>query len=197
MVGIAALIPFALTPALAQAQTGGALTQLGGSNSCISAQVESECPTGGGDGLNETNSVVVSPNGKNVYAIGQEDDAVAEFTRNSDGSLTFLGCHRRRQQRRDLRQRHGDGLIGPEAIAISPDGENVYVGAKDTNGIGDIAEFAVNPNGSLTQLGTPNGCIAENTGQTDDEASACTNENSEETGPIGNRTVTGYSSRTR
>jgi len=186
--GVAALVAFALVPQLAQAQTEGALTQLGGPNSCISAPVESECPTLTGDGLTETNGVVVSPNGQNVYAIGEQDQAIAEFTRNSDGSLTYLGCIADASSDGTCDNATATGLVGPEAIAISPDGKNVYVGAEDTHGVGDIAEFAVSPNGSLTQLGTPNGCIAENPGQAPAEASDCTGENTQETGPIGNQT---------
>ena len=50
---------------------------------------------GGVDGLRGVSSVAVSPDGKNVYAVGKLEDAVAVFRRNSvDGSLQFLEVHR-------------------------------------------------------------------------------------------------------
>src|ERR1700758_3752571 len=61
---------FALVPQLAQAQTIGSLPQLGGSNSCI-AVGESECPTVNGEGLSGSEDVAVSPDGKNVYVLGE------------------------------------------------------------------------------------------------------------------------------
>ena len=42
--------------------------------------------------------MVVSPDGNNVYVIGSSDDAIAEFTRNADGSLTRARLHRRHQR---------------------------------------------------------------------------------------------------
>jgi len=48
--------------------------------------------TGGVDGLAGVTSVAVSPDGKHVYAAGQDEQEVALFTRSSvDGSLTFSG----------------------------------------------------------------------------------------------------------
>ena len=52
----------------------------------------------------------------------------------------------------------GHGLANPVAVAVSPDGANVYVA--DSSG-GAIAEFARNANGSLTQLTGANNCLQE------------------------------------
>ena len=50
---------------------------------------------GGVDGIRAVTSVVVSPDGKHVYATGFHDDAVAVFTRNSStGALTYLEMQR-------------------------------------------------------------------------------------------------------
>jgi hypothetical protein len=156
--GIAAavVIAFAVSPALAQAQAPGSLAQLGGSDSCIAAG-ESECPTTNGDGLSGSGDVAVSPDGQNVYVLGQNDDAIAEFTRNTDGSLSQIGCIADIHADGTCDSTSADGLVGPEAIAISPNGDNVYVAARDDDGNDDIAEFSVNDDGSLTELG----CIAE------------------------------------
>ncbi len=94
---------------------------------------------------------------------------MAELARNADGSLSQLGQPQRlRVQQRQQQLRHHrpiKGLIFPEAIAVSPDGKNVYVAAEDSNGIGTIVEFARNPDGTLQQLAAPNDCVAENPAQ--------------------------------
>lgn len=74
----------------------------------------------GVDGLAGAGSVAVSPDGVHVYATGFEDDALAVFARDpAGGGLTFLGG-----------ERDGvggvDGIDGAIAIAISPDGGQVY-----------------------------------------------------------------------
>ena len=71
-------------------------------------------------GLNGVTSVVVSPEGKHVYAAGKGDDSVVVFSRDpASGALTFFE-----------RQRDGtngvDGLDGADSVAISPDGKHVY-----------------------------------------------------------------------
>jgi Divergent InlB B-repeat domain/Lactonase, 7-bladed beta-propeller len=145
---------FALVPQLAQAQTIGSLTQLGGSNSCI-AVGESECPTVNGEGLSGSEDVAVSPDGKNVYVLGENDDAIAEFTRNADGSLAQIGCIADIDAGGNCGGTGAAGLVAPDAIVMS--GNNVYVGARDDDENYDIAEFTRNSDGSLSELG----CLAE------------------------------------
>ena len=147
-------------PALARAQAPGSLSELG----CIQAPVESlECPgsTDGG-GLNGASDVAVSPDpaGKNVYVTGGNDEAVAEFARNSDGTLTQLDppndciADPSNDGSSSCAADNGGatGLVDPQAIVISPDGANVYVAARDLNGNGTIAEFTRNADGSLTPI---------------------------------------------
>jgi 6-phosphogluconolactonase (cycloisomerase 2 family) len=87
--------------------------------------IETQTDGGGGvDGLNGAAALAVSPDGAHVYVAGQDDDAVAIFSRNAmTGTLTYLGL-----------VQDGvtgvDGLNGSGAVAISPDGATVY-------GIGD------------------------------------------------------------
>jgi len=76
--------------------------------------------TDGVEGLHDTVSVDVSPDGKHVYAAGQLDDAVAVFIRDSiTGSLAFVEVHT-----------YGvggvDGLNGATSVTVSPDGRHVY-----------------------------------------------------------------------
>jgi Divergent InlB B-repeat domain len=170
--GAAVVVAFAVSPQLALAQNPGALTALSGGPAT-------------GTGLNGTQDVVVSPNGDYVYAIGNDDDAIAEFARGTDGSLTQIGCIADSSDSDNTScsdNATATGLVDPEAIVISPNGDYVYVAAEDTHDIGDIAEFAVNSDGSLTQLGSGNACIAENTDETDDVASDCTGDD------VGNQT---------
>ena len=145
--GTAVAVAFALTPQLALAQTPGALTELASSPAT-------------GTGLNGTQDVVVSPDGNNVYAIGSSDDAIAEFTRNADGSLTQLGCIADTNADGTCDTTTATGLEDPQAIAITPDGKNVYVAAEDSEADPDIAEFTRNANGSLTEV-SGSDCIAE------------------------------------
>lgn len=73
----------------------------------------------GVSGLDGVRDVVVSPSGANVYAVSETDDAAVSFTRNASGQLVFLGAAQDGVA--------GAHLDGAYALAISPDGKNVYV----------------------------------------------------------------------
>ena len=154
-----------LLPAVAHAQVFGSLAQLQSPNNCIeSTESESNECTTTAPGLDDgTNDVAVSPDGKNVYVISTDDASIAEFTRNSDGSLVELGCIADSDSDSTCTNQSATGLADPQAIAISPDGKNVYVAAEDSSDSdeGDVAEFTRNANGSLTPI-SGNDCIAEN-----------------------------------
>jgi 6-phosphogluconolactonase (cycloisomerase 2 family) len=90
-------------------------------------------------GLKRGWGVVTSADGRSVYSIGNEDDAIATFDRDpATGALTYRGCMR------DVsRVANGctlvHGLDGPMGITISDDDRSVYVSAD----IGDdIAVFS-------------------------------------------------------
>lgn len=73
----------------------------------------------GVDGLDGAIAVIVSPDGKHVYAAGAQDNAVAVFSRNATtGALTFVE-----------RIEDASNLAAVYAVAISPDGQNVYAGS--------------------------------------------------------------------
>jgi len=80
----------------------------------------------GVDGLDGAVAVIVSPNGRHVYAAGQVDDTVVVFSRSaSTGQLTFVEIHK-----------DGvagvDGLDAPTSMTVSRDGQHVYTtGASD------------------------------------------------------------------
>lgn len=106
----------------------------------VDAKLEGE---GGVEGLAGVLAVAVSPDGRNVYAIGTAGDAVAVFTRDGAGTLSQLEVHRDGVG-------NLDGIANPAAIAISPDGGFVYVaGSRDDA----VAAFARDKStGALTFL---------------------------------------------
>jgi len=137
----------------------GELKQGPGAAGCIAARGADGCARA--VGLAVLNSVVVSPDGKNVYATSVGSNAVLSFRRNaSTGMLRQLGggagciaddplpgCST------------GRALSGPDSITISPDGETVYVAAFTGSA---IAVFSRNPTtGVLTQPSDTSGCIVE------------------------------------
>jgi hypothetical protein len=94
------------------------------------------------DGLDFAQGVAASPDGAHVYVTGQEDDAVAVFSRDpATGALTFV------EQDKDG-VAGVDGLDGARGVTASPDGAHVYV----TSGLDDaVATFARDPaTGALT-----------------------------------------------
>ena len=73
------------------------------------------------DGFFGASDVVVSADGKHVYATGLSDNAVSWYDRNSTtGALTFGGV---------LKDNVGgvDGLAGARKVTLSPDGNHAYV----------------------------------------------------------------------
>ena len=75
----------------------------------------------GVEGLAQPSGVVVSSDGRHVYAASMKDAAVAAFERNaSSGRLTFIGTAQNGQA-------GVQGLGGAAALALSPDGAHLYV----------------------------------------------------------------------
>ena len=140
----------------------GALLQAKKSEGCIAAKGAEGCATA--IGLDEPNSVAISPNGRNVYVTSRLGNSITSFVRNSKtGALRQLppplagcissapipGCA------------PGIALLAPDVVVVSPDGNNVYVGSFFGN---SVTAFSRNPsNGALTQLAGSAGCIAEET----------------------------------
>lgn len=84
---------------------------------------------GGVDGLNGAHSLAISPDGKYLYATGDTDDAVVTFSRNATtGRLEIVDI-----------ERNGvagiTGLNGAAALAISPNGKQVYVTGQFDNSL--------------------------------------------------------------
>lgn len=112
--------------------------------------------------------LLVSPDGKNVYGLNQEGNgAITTYVRNpTTGALTVppvgAPCITNNGGGACL---DGRGLSVPEAIGISPDGKNVYVGSRERA----VTVFDRNPTtGLLTQKPGTAGCwVGPTAAQTD------------------------------
>lgn len=134
----------------------GALVQKPGAAGCISEDV-SGCaePVG----LDEPQEVVVSPDGRNVYAIGEDSSSVAVFNRDSTGALTqpagTAACISGSGSGGACQK--ASGLSSPVSLAISPDGRSVYVGGLPSS----LVTLARDPQtGTLSRMRGAAGCIS-------------------------------------
>jgi fibronectin-binding autotransporter adhesin len=135
----------------------GKLTQRSGVAGCIALKGATGCAKA--RGLNGPNSVTVSADGKNVYATSVISDAVTVFRRKrSTGALSQIrgrrGCIANRTTPGCAT---GRALDGPDVVTVSPDGDNVYVGAFVGNAVAMFARSA--STGALTQPSDTTGCI--------------------------------------
>jgi DNA-binding beta-propeller fold protein YncE len=142
--------------------------QLPGASGCLVDRSEPQagCKTvralGGPAPFLGSEAIAISPDGKNVYVASSRSDAITVFKRNtSTGKLTqgagVAGCIATKGVGGCAT---GIGLEGPNSVAVSPDGRNVYATSLNSNAI-DV--FARNPStGALAQAsaGTGGGCIA-------------------------------------
>ncbi|MDX6580818.1 MAG: hypothetical protein QOI10_2 [Solirubrobacterales bacterium] len=151
-VGSNAVTTFARNPST------GALTQAGDSSGCISNAALTGCTTG--RALDGSDIVTVSPDGANVYVGAFVGNAVAVFARNgATGALTQpaddSGCLTNAPTGGCTT---AIGIGSPEGMAVSADGNNVYVAAALSN---DVAVLDRDPStGALTQAGDGSGCIS-------------------------------------
>ena len=137
----------------------GALRQRPGTAGCIATAGAGGCASA--RSLTGPNSVAVSGDGKTVYASSFRSDAVAVLRRNrATGALTQAkgrsGCVSGRAETTGCTAVRA--LDGPDVVAVSPDGANVYVGSFLGNAIAVFDRDAAS--GALSQLGGSGGCIA-------------------------------------
>ncbi|WP_392530626.1 beta-propeller fold lactonase family protein [Nostoc sp. C117] len=83
--------------------------------------------TNGVDGLGGANSLIVSPDGKFLYAAGYDDSALAVFQRDTTtGQLSFVEVQKDNTN-------GVDGLANAASVTISPDGKFLYAaGSNDS-----------------------------------------------------------------
>ena len=140
----------------------GRLVQPKGTAGCIHRKGINRCARG--RAITSPEDIVVSPNGRHVYVASYGSHGIAIFRRaRRTGHLEQLpgrrGC-----------VRHGGGRFcgagraigGPVSIAISPDGENVYVASAGSDA---VSAFARNRRtGVITQLSGGRGCVSQRPG---------------------------------
>jgi DNA-binding beta-propeller fold protein YncE len=146
----------------------GALTQLAGKNGCLvdsSARgKDKSCGVAralkGPGPFMGSRAIALSPDGKNVYVASSQSDAIAIFRRNPrSGALTqpkgTMGCIAAKGANHCAT---AIGLDGPNSVAVSPDGRNVYATSRASN---SISVFQRNQKtGALAQLPASAGCVA-------------------------------------
>ena len=143
--------------AFARTATGG-LSQLPAAAGCVGGEATDGC--GPARGLEQPTDLAVSADGRNVYVSSFGNGAVAAFSRSSNGQLVQLAgsgacvAHSDEDGTTDGCAA-GRGLTLPNAIAISPDGRNVYALSDES-----LAVFRRGPSGALTQLGAAAGCLS-------------------------------------
>ena len=97
-----------------------------------------DAPRGGSctpaSGLEAPNALALSPDGRTLYATAYSSDAVSVFSRNpTTGALKWLGCESETYIDEDTGKQvpdgcgHGRPLENPSGIALSPDGNRLYV----------------------------------------------------------------------
>jgi DNA-binding beta-propeller fold protein YncE len=137
----------------------GRLVQPSGKPGCIHRTGVNRCARG--RAITSPQDIAISPDGRHAYVAAYGSHAVSVFERDArSGALSQLpgrrGCV---SHGRAGTCAAGRGLGRPAAVAVSPDGRNVYVAASASRA---LAVFARNRRtGTLRQLGGANGCISQ------------------------------------
>ena len=113
--------------------------------------------------LNAINDVKVSPDGKSAYAVATFSDAIVIFDRNATtGALTRKsgadGCVANAAISGQTCTVLSGQLNDPQALAISPDGKNVYVVANTSHTL--VSFDRDTATGALTQKAGSDGCLS-------------------------------------
>ncbi len=107
-------------------------------------------------GMRNIRSIVISEDGKSLYAASPADDSIAGFTRDtSTGELTYLGCLTTEAETTGctLIPSAANVMDGIDGLAIAPLGEHVYAGSA---GGATVLRFARN---TSTGILLPDGCV--------------------------------------
>ncbi len=144
----------------------GSLSQLTGGRGCVADKSKPIKGCGAGRALQGpgpfmgSRAIALSPDGYSVYVASSKSDAIAIFRRNAQsGALTqakgAAGCIAARGASGCA---EAVGLDGPNSVAVSADGKNVYATSRTANSITTFRRDG--KTGALTQLPGNAGCIA-------------------------------------
>jgi DNA-binding beta-propeller fold protein YncE len=145
----------------------GSLEQLPGRLGCVAQGKASVKLCGRARALKDpgvgfgSRAIAITPDGRNVYVASSKSNSIAVFDRDrTTGALTQpkgkAGCAAAKAAERCAM---AIGLIGPNSVAVSPDGKNVYATSR---GGSSVTAFHRNrATGALHQLPpTASGCIS-------------------------------------
>jgi len=116
---------------------------------CFADTAAAGCSVPADPALDEAIGVAVSPGGDSVYVASRADDSISHFTRAANGTLSYQGCFSNTAAAgcsvpADL------ALNAASGVAVSPDGDSVYVASL----AGDsISHFTRAANGTLSYQG--------------------------------------------
>jgi DNA-binding beta-propeller fold protein YncE len=174
VVGLIAVVALALPVAApasaakgaAKKRAPGTLTQLGGKRGCVadrSARARGCARARALDGPGPfmgSRAIALSPDGRHAYVAASNSNAIAVFKRDAKtGVLTqakgAAGCIAAKAA---AGCRRAYGLIGPNSVALSPDGRHLYATARGSAAI--ITFVRDKRSGALRQLPGAEGCVS-------------------------------------
>jgi DNA-binding beta-propeller fold protein YncE len=97
-------------------------------------------------------AIAVAPGGHAAYAVAFQSAALTELRRSPSGRLTYRGCVGD-DGLSGCRVLHHGSLTGATAVAVSPDGRDVYVASQ----VGTVTRFTASKGGRLAFAG----CIGD------------------------------------